>query len=81
MDEARLKNLAIKKLNKIRRDKMKEKLLTINEITAILKVSKLTIYRYIKAGKLPAYKVGRDYRVKQEDFERFLEKNKSRSNL
>ena len=55
---------------------MKEKLLTINEITAILKVSKLTIYRYIKAGKLPAYKVGRDYRVKQEDFDRFLEKSK-----
>jgi len=58
------------------KDKMKEKLLTINEITAILKVSKLTIYRYIKAGKLPAYKVGRDYRVKQEDFDRFLEKSK-----
>lgn len=50
---------------------MKEKLLTINEITAILKVSKLTIYRYIKAGKLPAYKVGRDYRVKQEDFDNY----------
>lgn len=51
---------------------MKEKLLTINEVTAILKVSKLTIYRYIKAGRLPAYKVGRDYRVKQEDFDKLL---------
>lgn len=55
---------------------MKEKLLTINEIIAILKVSKLTIYRYIKAGKLPAYKVGRDYRIKQDDFNKLLEKNK-----
>lgn len=52
---------------------MKEKLLTINEITEILKVSKLTIYRYIKAGKLPAYKVGRDYRIKQQEFDKFLE--------
>ena len=55
---------------------MKEKLLTINEIIEILKVSKLTIYRYIKAGKLPAYKVGRDYRIKQSEFDNFLEKNK-----
>lgn len=55
---------------------MKDKLLTINEITAILKVSKLTIYRYIKAGKLPAYKVGRDYRVKQQEFNKFLERAK-----
>lgn len=57
---------------------MKEKLLTTNEITAILKVSKLTIYRYIKAGKLPAYKVGRDYRVRQEDFDKLLEKGKTK---
>lgn len=46
---------------------MKEKLLTVNDIIEMLKVSKLTVYRYIKAGKLPAYKVGRDYRVKQKD--------------
>jgi len=60
------------------KDKMKEKLLTINEIIEILKVSKLTIYRYIKAGKLPAYKVGRDYRIKQSEFQKFLEKSKKR---
>lgn len=57
---------------------MKEKLLTINEITEILKVSKLTIYRYIKAGKLPAYKVGRDYRIKEKDFNQLLENKKAK---
>ena len=57
---------------------MKEKLLTINEITEILKVSKLTVYRYIKAGKLPAYKVGRDYRIKQQEFDKFLERAKKK---
>lgn len=62
------------------KDNMKEKLLTINEITTILQVSKLTIYRYIKAGKLPAYKVGRDYRVKQEDFNELLDKYKKGGN-
>lgn len=57
---------------------MKEKLLTINEITAILKVSKLTVYRYIKSGKLPAYKMGRDYRIKEEEFKKYLDKIKYR---
>jgi len=55
---------------------MENDLLTINEVIKILKVSKLTVYRYIKAGKLPAYKVGRDYRIKSSDFGAFLEKNK-----
>lgn len=57
---------------------MKEKLLTINEITEILKVSKLTIYRYIKAGKLPAIKIGRDYRIKQNDFNKLLENKRAK---
>jgi excisionase family DNA binding protein len=55
---------------------MKEKLLTVNDIIEILKVSKLTIYRYIKAGKLPAYKVGRDYRIVQKEFDKFLIKSR-----
>lgn len=55
---------------------MKDKLLTVNEIIEILKVSKLTIYRYIKAGKLPAYKVGRDYRITQKDFTGFMQSNR-----
>lgn len=57
---------------------MKEKLLSVNDIIETLKVSKLTIYRYIKAGKLPAYKIGRDYRIKQKDFEKLLENKKIR---
>jgi putative resolvase len=62
---------------KTRRD-MKEKLLSVNDIIETLNVSKLTIYRYIKAGKLPAYKIGRDYRIKQKDFDKLLENKKIR---
>jgi putative resolvase len=57
---------------------MKEKLLSVNDIIETLNVSKLTIYRYIKAGKLPAYKIGRDYRIKQKDFDKLLENKKIR---
>lgn len=55
-----------------------EELLTIVQIAEIMKLSKMTIYRYIKAGKLQAIKAGRDYRIKKVDFDKFLEKSKNK---
>jgi len=34
----------------------------------------MTIYRYIKAGRLKAYKIGRDFRIDKVEFNRFLNK-------
>lgn len=40
---------------------------TIEEVAGLLKVSKLTVYDLIKKGVLPAYRVGRQMRVDEED--------------
>jgi len=53
---------------------MKYEFLTIQEVANILKVTKMTIYRYIKAGKITAYKVGKDFRINKEEFDKFLNK-------
>lgn len=53
-----------------------DELLTVVQIAETLKVSKMTVYRYIKAGKLVAIKAGRDFRVRQSDFDNFLKKYK-----
>ena len=53
-------------------------LLTTRQLSEMLKVSRMTIYRYIKAGKLEAIKAGRDFRVTQSEFNKFLERNKSK---
>jgi putative molybdopterin biosynthesis protein len=42
-----------------------------------LSVNVMTIYRYIKAGKLKAYKIGREFRIDKEEFEAFLERVKT----
>lgn len=39
-----------------------------------LEVNIMTIYRYIKAGRLKAYKLGREFRIKKKEFNTFLEK-------
>jgi excisionase family DNA binding protein len=37
-----------------------------------LGVNIMTIYRYIKAGKLKAHKIGKEFRIAKDEFERFL---------
>lgn len=53
---------------------MKYEFLSVEEAAAILKIHKMTIYRYIKAGKITAYKVGKDFRINKEEFDKFLDK-------
>ncbi len=48
--------------------------LTVRETAKLLKVNPMTIYRYIKAKKMTAYKVGKDYRIEQREINKFLEK-------
>lgn len=34
----------------------------------------MTIYRYIKAGKFKAYKIGKEFRIEKKEFDNFLNK-------
>lgn len=42
-----------------------------------LNVNIMTIYRYIKAGKLEAYKIGKEFRISRDEFNKFLIKTKT----
>jgi excisionase family DNA binding protein len=48
-------------------------LLTVSEVAATMRVSNMTVYRLIKGGELPAVRVGKNYRIRESDVERFLE--------
>lgn len=43
-----------------------------------LKVNIMTIYRYIKAGRLKAYKIGKEYRIDKAEFNKFLNSVKTK---
>lgn len=42
------------------------------EVAEKLRVNIMTIYRYIKAGKIRAYKLGKEFRIDVKEYERFL---------
>jgi excisionase family DNA binding protein len=44
------------------------------ELAEMLQVNVMTIYRYINAKKIKAYKLGREYRIDKEEFQAFLKK-------
>ena len=46
------------------------KFLTVAEVAAMMRVSKMTVYRLVHNGDLPAVRVGRSFRVREEDVER-----------
>jgi excisionase family DNA binding protein len=49
------------------------KVYTLEEVIEILKVSRRTIYNYIKTEQLKAIKVGREWRVTEKALNAFLE--------
>lgn len=53
-------------------------LLTLRDVAESMKVSETTVRRWVRAGSLPAYKVGKrgQLRVREEDLEAFLEKQR-----
>lgn len=55
---------------------MIDKLLTIEEVAKILRVSTRTVNRYIESDRLKASKIGQ-WRISQKDLEEFLNKNKN----
>lgn len=49
-----------------------EPLLTVGEVATLMRVSNMTVYRLIKAGQLAAVRVGKNYRIRRRDVERYL---------
>jgi excisionase family DNA binding protein len=46
---------------------------TVNEVAQLMRVSKMTVYRLITQGDLPAVRIGRAYRIREEDVHRYLD--------
>jgi excisionase family DNA binding protein len=57
---------------------MDESFLTTDEVLEYLQVNLRTVYRLIKAGKIPAVRVGRQWRFRKRDIDAWLESQRPR---
>jgi excisionase family DNA binding protein len=58
---------------------MDESFLTTEEVLDYLHVNLRTVYRLIKAGKIPAVRVGRQWRFRKRDIDAWLESQRPRT--
>lgn len=53
-------------------DNQAPRFLTVAEVADLIRVSKMTVYRMVHAGEIPAVRVGRSFRVPQAAVEELL---------
>src|ERR1700760_4605691 len=47
--------------------------LTVAEVATVMRVSKMTVYRIVHAGEMPAVRVGRSFRVPEQAVHDYLQ--------
>lgn len=53
-------------------------ILTIDELSKYLRISKSTLYKLVREGRIPSQKVGRHWRFHKENIDRWLGEEKKR---
>lgn len=56
----------------MQRDQLRSQFVTVAEVAEMLRVSNMTVYRLVQSGQLPAVRIGRSYRIRAEDVDRWL---------
>jgi excisionase family DNA binding protein len=54
----------------------KNEVLTLEELSAYLRISKSTLYKLVREGKIPSQKIGRNWRFRKEAIDRWLEETR-----
>jgi excisionase family DNA binding protein len=51
--------------------------LTIEELSAYLKIPRSTLYKLVREGRIPSQKVGRHWRFRKEAIDRWLDETRA----
>lgn len=54
---------------------------TVQELAAYLRMKPVTIYKHAKAGKLPAFKVGANWRFKKATIDRWIAEQEGKEGI
>ncbi|MGH9114886.1 MAG: helix-turn-helix domain-containing protein [Acidimicrobiales bacterium] len=57
----------------------RSRFVTVAEVAGQLRVSNMTVYRLVQSGQIAAVRVGRSYRLREEDVDRYLAEQYTRA--
>ena len=57
-----------------------DQVFTVQELAAYLRMQPVTIYKHAKAGKLPCFKVGANWRFKKSTIDRWIAQQEEHEN-
>lgn len=60
---------------------MKREIITVSQVAEFLQLSEMTTYKLIQEGTIPAFKIGRHWRIKREDLDELIERLKKGERL
>jgi len=52
-------------------------IMTVEEVAEFLKLSKITVYKLVKKGQVPGFRVGNSWRFRKEDIVEIISRQKS----
>lgn len=53
---------------------MADEVLTVQEVAALLRTTPATVYAWCRAGKLPAFKIGQQWRIRTRALQSMMER-------
>ena len=56
---------------------VKESLMGFHDVKGYLKISRATLYKLLQEGRIPAYKVGSQWRFRKEKLDKWLNDNEN----
>jgi excisionase family DNA binding protein len=56
----------------VEKDLSSVRFLTVAEVASMMRVSKMTVYRLVHSGEMPAVRVGRSFRVPEKAVDDYL---------
>lgn len=52
--------------------------LTVKDIAEYLNLHPMTVYKYVKEGNIPAFKIGATWRIRRDSIKRWIRENEER---
>jgi len=55
-----------------------KRMMTVNDVADYLKLHPMTVYKYVKEGKIPAFKIGASWRIRKDMIDKWIEQSENK---